>query len=113
MVLNVTLHQVEAGRLVEKSRVEKVFTAVLAITKDNDDNENNNNNSNDDDKDKDNDDKDDDNTMQKAASMKMSPKVTRKIVVTKPLPKVVKGGLKANLVSFHIYCLELIHIFVV
>ena len=97
MVLNVALRQVEAGRLAEKNRVEKAFAAALAASKNDDDNEDNDNNNNDDD---DEDEDDEDDTTQKAASTKTSPKAARKVVATKPLPKVVEGSSKVTLVSF-------------
>ena len=95
MVFNVVLCQAEAERAKERDRIEKAMAATLAANKDG-------NNDDDDEED------DDDNSTQKAASTKASPKVTRKVVAMKPLPKVVEGSLKMTLVSFelHFSCLD-------
>ena len=113
MVLDVALRQAEVERIKEKERIEKVMAASLAGNRDDDDEDNSNNNNNDDDEDEDDEENNDDDTTQKTASTKMSPTVARKVVATKPLPKVVEGSSKANLVSHRVCYFELIHHFVV
>ena len=104
----------EVERKEEAHRARKVMTASGTMVRNderegNDDDNNNNNN----DEEEEDDEDDDDDAMQKAASTTMSPKAARKVVATKPLPKVVEGSSKVTLVSFRVYHPELIHIFVV